>query len=427
MKTVPLRFVAEVRTSSVDKHAHDGERPVTLCNYTDVYRGDRLRPTAELMRATATEEEVKRFRLDVGDTVLTKDSEDPSDIGISAYIEDTADDFVCGYHLALVRPRADVHPRYLNWSLRGRRTLDHFTVHAAGISRYGLSQQGLRSAPVWLPDTVGQRRIADFLDDRVTRIDRIIAARHEQVSLVRGQEASLFHNVLDEAGLEQPLDVERGWASTRLPRGWRATTLGRALRQLTNGYVGPTRDILADAGVRYIQSVHIKQGRIDFERRPFFVAEEWHAARPRINLRHGDVLIVQTGAIGQVAVVPENFGEASCHALLIARTDDELVLPEYLGEMLRSRFGFSAMLARATGALHPHLEAGVRTAPIVIPSLATQRDIVDRVSVARSELGSGVQSLTRSIDLLTEYTSSLVTAAVAGELDVTTAGSGIPA
>jgi type I restriction enzyme S subunit len=41
-------------------------------------------------------------------------------------------------------------------------------------------------------------------------------------------------------------------------------------------------------------------------------------------------------------------------------------------------------------------------------------------------MSSRVATLARSIGLLAEYKSSLITAAVAGELDVTTAGSGIP-
>lgn len=376
-----------------------------------------------------TPEEQTVFSLDVGDVLVTEGSGSRDTVGTSAIWNDDLPGPVCFQNTLLrLRPRSEVTDgRYLAWWARHARVSGQIAAVSTGANILHIGSEGLRGLRLVVPSMDQQRRTADFLDDRIARIDWTIAARREQMSLVAGQEASLFHEVLDESGLEQPLDVDRGWAGTRLPREWRATTLGRVLRQLTNGYVGPTRDILVDAGIRYIQSVHIKRGRIDFDRRPFFVAEEWHAARTRINLRHGDVLIVQTGAIGQVAVVPETFGEASCHALLIARTDDELVLPEYLGEMLRSQFGYSAMLARATGALHPHLEAGVRTVPIVIPSLATQRDVVGRVSTARSELAFGGQSLTRSIDLLTEYKSSLITAAVTGDLDITTAGSGVPA
>lgn len=57
------------------------------------------------MRATATNEEVERFRLQLEDVLITKDSEDWNDIGVPALVEYAATDLVCGYHLAILRPR----------------------------------------------------------------------------------------------------------------------------------------------------------------------------------------------------------------------------------------------------------------------------------------------------------------------------------
>jgi len=37
-----LKFVATLKTSNVDKHIHECEIPVHLCNYTDVYYIDRI-------------------------------------------------------------------------------------------------------------------------------------------------------------------------------------------------------------------------------------------------------------------------------------------------------------------------------------------------------------------------------------------------
>ena len=34
-----LKNVAEMRISNIDKHTKEGEYPVRLCNYVDVYRG----------------------------------------------------------------------------------------------------------------------------------------------------------------------------------------------------------------------------------------------------------------------------------------------------------------------------------------------------------------------------------------------------
>ena len=103
-QTVPVKAACYFTVSNVDKHSLEDEIPVRLCNYTDVYKNDRVSPDLELMSATATEDEIDKFHLEVGDVVITKDSESWDDIGIPAYVEATADDFVCGYHLAFMRP-----------------------------------------------------------------------------------------------------------------------------------------------------------------------------------------------------------------------------------------------------------------------------------------------------------------------------------
>src|SRR5437762_346911 len=114
----PLSSVADVRFSGVDKLSRPSEKPVRLCNYVDVYKNDYITPDLEFMRATATTSEITRFGLELGDVIITKDSETPDDIGIPTIVDCTAPDLVCGYHLALIRPNKDeVDPTFLGKQL----------------------------------------------------------------------------------------------------------------------------------------------------------------------------------------------------------------------------------------------------------------------------------------------------------------------
>ena len=82
-----LGTIAEMRVSNVDKHSRDGELPVRLCNYVDVYKADRIQTEMALMAATATAEEIEKFRLLPGDVLITKDSEAWDDIGVPTLVE----------------------------------------------------------------------------------------------------------------------------------------------------------------------------------------------------------------------------------------------------------------------------------------------------------------------------------------------------
>ena len=98
--------VAEIFFSNVDKHTFDFEIPVCLCNYVDVYKNERITSDIEFMEASAEPREIARFQIQKGDVLATKDSESPDDIAIPSLVAETLPSVLCGYHLALIRPRA---------------------------------------------------------------------------------------------------------------------------------------------------------------------------------------------------------------------------------------------------------------------------------------------------------------------------------
>jgi type I restriction enzyme, S subunit len=417
MREVRLKHVADVRISNVDKKSADGQVSVRLCNYTDVYYNERITSNLDFMTATATSDQCAAFRLHEGDVVLTKDSETPDDIGVSAVVTEEIPDLVCGYHLALVRPHPDrALGKYLRYALATELSRQHMSAAATGVTRFGLRSDEISNLCVPTPSMSVQRAVVDYLDSETDRIDRLISMTREMIAFLDDRDQIAFDRAVAVHGFEFPRSLDSNREAFTVPTDWAVIRLSLVLAQLTNGYVGPTRDILVDEGIPYIQSVHIKDGGIHFARRPFYVEKAWHDERPRIHLREEDVLIVQTGDIGQVAVVPPGYGAASCHALQIARVNRGLVTGRYLGTYLRSPFGYHSLLSRATGALHPHLEAGIKDIPVVVPPLSIQEQVVEEVDREVRQTAKLRSALERRIHLLQDRRRSLVSQAVAGEI-----------
>jgi len=183
-----LRTVARLVVSSVDKHTEDHEIPVRLCNYVDVYKNDRITSRIDFMRATASPDEVDRFRLEVGDVVITKDSEAWDDIGVPALVEYAAPDLVCGYHLAMLRPRPRVViGGFLLRALQCKAVAAQLYVSANGVTRYGLSHDAIKRIALPLPPVPEQVAIARFLQHADRRITRYIAAKRRLIGLLREQ------------------------------------------------------------------------------------------------------------------------------------------------------------------------------------------------------------------------------------------------
>ena len=69
--TSTLENAASIIVSNVDKKSNASERSVRLCNYMDVYRLDRIEADGVFMAATASDAQVRKFGLRVGDVLIT--------------------------------------------------------------------------------------------------------------------------------------------------------------------------------------------------------------------------------------------------------------------------------------------------------------------------------------------------------------------
>ncbi len=175
--------------SNVDKKSEPDELPVRLCNYTDVYKNDTIRADMDFMEATASPAQIKKFGLKVGDVIITKDSEDASDIAVPAYVAETADDLVCGYHLAIIRANGHSDGRFLKYCFELPHTRYYFGARANGATRFGLNIDSIETAVFRVPSMAEQRIVADAIQVVEQEIGHIINAldhlRTEKKSLMQ--------------------------------------------------------------------------------------------------------------------------------------------------------------------------------------------------------------------------------------------------
>lgn len=200
-----LKHVALVQFSSVDKHAVDGEEPVHLCNYVDVYYNDFIKEGLDFMAATATRSEIERFQLRQGDVLITKDSEAWDDIAVPAYVAQKLDDVLCGYHLAHIRPnRRKMLGEYLFRAFRSRGINDQFRVAANGITRFGLGKYWVDNGRFPIPPLDEQKAIAAFLRRETGKIDSLVEKIN--LSLDRLRE---YRTALISAAVTGKIDVRK--------------------------------------------------------------------------------------------------------------------------------------------------------------------------------------------------------------------------
>lgn len=298
-----LKQVADVTFSSVDKHSKEDEQPVLLCNYVDVYKNEHITRDLEFMQATASSDEIKRFTLREGDVMITKDSESWNDIAVPAYVSEDLDNVLCGYHLALLRPRLrEMDGGFLFRALQARPMSYQFEVEATGITRYGIDQNAISSTFFPVPSLPEQRTIATYLDRQTAKIDALIAKKQRLLDLLAEQRAALISQAVTK-GLNPAVEMNDSgvaWLG-QVPSHWKVNLvkrhfdidLGKMLdssKQPENGFLKP-----------YLRAANIywEGAWVDDVKEMKFTKEQLK----RYRLQKGDLLVTEGGAtVGRSAI-----------------------------------------------------------------------------------------------------------------------------
>lgn len=430
MTAARLKDVADIRVSNVDKKIIEGETQVRLCNYTDVYYNPRVTGDLPFMVSTASREQVQRFGLRRGDVVITKDSETADDIAVPARIETDASDLVCGYHLAIIRPNsADLDARYLYWTMASSPTREFYTTAATGVTRFGLRQDSIGDLRVRIPAGPEQRAIAEFLDAETARIDALIGAAKSLMVALREKYSASLHGAVTGAELTgSRASSGLPWAP-ELPDAWGVAPL-KYVAKLGSGHT-PSRSVpeyWVDCSIPWISLFDVGRMRDPFQITLDATAQqisELGMANSSATLHPaGTVVLSRTASVGFSTVMSTPMAVSQHFATWTCGPD---ILPRYLLYLLRAmRQHWEALEVGTTNVTVFMPDLGAIHVPL--PPITTQQqavDVVDRAIQLHQRLTT---QLTRQHDVMRERRQALITAAVTGEIDVSTAsGRGVRA
>ena len=424
-----LRNAVDMRVSNVDKHIKEGETPVRLCNYVDVYKNDYISKQMTFMHATATNDEIKRFRLMKDDVLITKDSETWDDIGVPALVTEPASDIISGYHLAILRPHVDdVMGSFLLRALQSKGLAYQFHTRANGVTRYGLSHSGIKSVWLPLPSLPEQAAIVRYLDYVERRIRRYVRAKQKLLNLLAEQKQVIIHRAvtrgLDPDVLLKPSGVE--WLG-EVPAHWEVRQLGR-IGRFSKGNGGTKEDEVASGVpcVRYgdIYTSH----RFFIKKSRTCVTEE--KATDYTPIQYGDVLFAGSGEtieeIGKSAVNLIS-GLACCGGDVILFRPSIKVNANFFGyatDCTQAGHQKSCM-GRGITIMHIYSDE-LKYMFVTLPPLPEQTAIVEYLDKTTAKIDTVIARTHREIELFSEYRTRLIADVVTGKVDVREAAAKLP-
>ncbi len=312
LKKYKLGDVAIVEISGVDKKIKDGELPIKLCNFVDVYYNWAITSNMEhkFMEATACTNEIKRFKLKQGQVALTKDSETRFDIGIATYIADDFDNVILGYHNALITPNSEkLNGKYLNALFHTDYARMYFANNASGSGqRYALSVDALNNFPIPLIPLAEQKRIGDIFSS----IDQKIALNRQINQNLEAMAKQLYDYWFVQ--FDFPNEEGKPYKSSsgkmvynpklkrEIPEGWEVKNLNDIVKVKDGTHDSPKQQ---NEGYFLITSKHLLSTGIDFKTAYYISMEDYEAINKRSKVDTNDILFSMIGTVGNKYLVSE--------------------------------------------------------------------------------------------------------------------------
>ncbi|MFK0016675.1 restriction endonuclease subunit S [Streptomyces sp. NPDC091027] len=313
---------------------------------------------------------------------------------------------------------------WLFWALKAATHWIERELTSGMIGMVHVTKEDLKNVPIPIPPLDEQRRIADFLDAETAQIDALTSLRRKQLALLDERYAAKISELTTP---RITLNGKRNTLWPWLPAEIPTRRLGYVARVQSGVTVHSGRDKSEDdAEFPYLRVANVQDERVDLtEVKTIRIPP---AMARRSTLQKGDV--VMTEANGN----PDNLGRGAVWRGEIAdmvhqnhvfsiRVDQEKLSADYLTALLASTHGrryfrfTSSQVGIATTSSSKVLDF-----PIPVCDLSQQHQLVAQYNSVRETTTDARRALTRQFDLLSEHRQALITAAVTGRLDVTTAG-----
>lgn len=405
MRMIKLKYVAKLvpgATPPVDDPDSwaDGPDGYPWVAISDMSAVDRVTSTARRISSRGLEQ--ARLRLAPPDTVLMSMYASLGKVSRLGLEGGTWNQAILG-----IFPGGLMDPRFLAYMLASLEP--HWKASTRETTQANLSLERVANIEVHDHPMEIQKGIADFLDAETARIDRLVALNEQVVRIAHERDAARLDYELEHAGNEHG----------RVP-------FRRLIRGMDQGSSPQCEAVPAAAGEWGVLKVSaVRPGT-------FFPSENKKLPDDVVpdqknGVGEGDLLVVRANTpelVGSTAVVRTGQQKLLLSDKIFRIRTDGRLDPNFLEIVARGGRIRQLCAALSNGASQSMANIRfeeVKAWPIPLPPVEKQRSIVERVQRDRRISDELAKNVTRISELLNEKKRALITAAVTGQFDVSTA------
>jgi type I restriction enzyme S subunit len=323
-----------------------------------------------------------------------------------------AEDLVCGYHLALLRPKlGKLDGRFLLRCLQAKMIRVYLELASNGVTRFGIPKYDIGKMPLPLPPFAEQQKIADYVERETGRMDDLVSGKERLLKLLDEKRRAFIIQIVTH-GLNPRTRMKNSgheWLG-EVPAHWDVKRTKRVFSE---------RDDRSETGEEEMLTVsHItgvtKRSEKDVNMFEAETNEGYKICSP------GNLVINTLWAwMGAMGISPEEgIVSPAYHVYELA---DE-ILPGYVDALVRTPAFIKEVTRFSTGVWSSRLRLypeGLFEVRIPVPPLDEQKAIGAAIERERARTTEFETALRQSIALLKERRAALITAAVTGQIPIT--------
>lgn len=361
---------------------------------------------------------LQRFRIQVGDLLMTKSSGSALHIGKTTLADEYFVENECYYSNFLQRIRLIINPQFAWYILNSSISREQFVYLQNSTSGIGnINAENISNIYIPVPNRDAQKMISDFLNAKCIKTDTLIQNVQTQIEKLKAYKQSLITEVVTK-GLDPTVPMKDSgvdWIG-HIPNAWEVKPMLREIATVVD-YRGKTPEKV-DAGILLVTARNIKDGKIDYSISQEYVrSNEYEEIMHRGKLNIGDILFTTEAPLGAVANVDRT--DFALAQRIIKFTTKSTLNPYYLKYWMLSLIFQQHLKSYATGSTASGIKASkLCLLKLVNPPRLEQDDIVSYLDKKCSQIDRLIAIKQAKIEKLEQYKRSLIYEYVTGKKEV---------
>ncbi|SFX55777.1 type I restriction enzyme, S subunit [Pseudomonas sp. NFACC49-2] len=415
-----LRWYSTIQGGIAKGKDYEGRDTISLPYLRVANVQDGFVDLTEIKQISVLESELERYSLRAGD-VLMNEGGDNDKLGRGAVWQGQIEPCLHQNHVFAIRPNDLLKSEWLAAFTGSQPARTYFFLSSKQSTNLAsISASNIMSLVVPIPPVAEQTQVLRFLDHETARIDVLIGEQQRLIELLKEKRQAVISHAVTK-GLDPTVPMKDSgvkWLG-EVPAHWEVTQIKRRCKLITDGaHISPE----TENGIYcFVSTKDVSDEGIDFEGclRTSTTSYQY-LVKTGCQPAAGDVLFSKDGTIGRTIVVSEDAPEfVIASSLIIIRPDNEQLLPGYLHALCQSWVITQQVDGFVKGAGLPRLSIQNLLKVIgIFPPAKEQAYITEFLQQESKVTRQLTKEAWRTMELLKERRSALISAAVTGKIDV---------